>query len=64
MTDPAPAPLFLDQTEVRRAEKIFFRDRAPPALLPVSHGLDDRPPPPPRAIPYLKDWITTDLDFT
>ena len=43
----SPAPLFLDQTEVRRAEKFFFRDRAPLALLPVSHGLDDRPPPPP-----------------
>ena len=50
-SSPPPAPLFLDQTEVRRAEKIFFRDRAPPALLPVSHGLDDRQPPPPLPSP-------------
>ena len=34
-------PLFLDQTEARRAEKSFFGDRAPL----VSLGLDDRPPP-------------------
>ena len=36
-----PPPLFLVQTEARRAEKIFFGDR-PPAL---SNGPDDRPPP-------------------
>ena len=39
---PAP-PLFLDQTEARRAEKNFGGDRSSP-------GLDDRqphPPPPP-----------------
>ena len=41
-------PLFLDQTEARRAEKSFFGDRAPL----VSLGLDDRPPP-----LYLKVWI-------
>ena len=35
-----PFPLFLDQTEVRRAENKFW-DRPP-----LSHGLDDRPPPP------------------
>ena len=40
------APLFLDQTEARRAEKYFFRD-FPPSLF---QALDDRPPPP----PYLK----------
>ena len=40
-------PLFLDQTEARRAEKSFFGDRAPL----VSLGLDDRPP------LYLKVWI-------
>ena len=33
--------LFLDQTEARRSEKNFFRDRLPPLL---SKGLDDRPP--------------------
>ena len=38
-----PPPLFLDQTEARSAEKIFWGDRAP---LPLSKGLD-RPPPPP-----------------
>ena len=35
------APLFLDQTEARRAEKYFFRD-FPPSLF---QALDDRPPP-------------------
>ena len=39
-------PLFLDQTETRRAEKIFFGDRPPP-----SKGLDLDPS------PYLKVWI-------
>ena len=37
------SPLFLDQTEARRAEKKFLRDR-PPYL---SKGLDDRYPTPP-----------------
>ena len=41
-------PLFLDQTETRRAEKNFFGDRPP-----LSKGLDDLTPPP----PYLKVWI-------
>ena len=47
----AGSPLFLDQTEGRRAEKIFFCDRPPlisgsgwPPLHPLSRGLDDRPP--------------------
>ena len=40
-------PLFLDQTETRRAEKNFFGER--PRL---SKGLDDLDPP-----PYLKVWI-------
>ena len=35
-------PLFLDQTEARRAEKIFLRPEPPP----LSQGRDDRPPPP------------------
>ena len=35
-----PDPLFLDQTELRRAEKKFFWRPAPP----LSQGLDDRPP--------------------
>ena len=42
-------PLFLDQTETRRAEKIFLGDRPP-----LSKGLDDLDPPPP---PYLQVWI-------
>ena len=44
----ACAPLILDQTEARWAEKIFFET----ALPRLSQGLDDRPPP-----PYLKVWI-------
>ena len=38
------APLFLDQNEARRAEKIFFLRPPPP---PSSQGLDDRQSPPP-----------------
>ena len=34
--------LFLDQTEARRAEILFFFKTGPP----LSQGLDDRPPPP------------------
>ena len=34
-------PLFLDQTEARRANKKFFEDQAPV----LSQGLDDCPPP-------------------
>ena len=45
---PAPPILVLDQTEARRAEKIFLGDRPP---TPFSKGLDDRPH------PYLKVWI-------
>ena len=36
-------PLYLDQTEARKAEKYFF-GRPPPLL---SQGLDDHPPTPP-----------------
>ena len=43
----AGPPLFLDQNEARRAEKIFFE--ACPH--PLSQGLDD------RASPYVKVWI-------
>ena len=39
-------PLFLDQTEARRAEKNFFETEAP--LL--SQCLDAQPPPPPPFI--------------
>ena len=48
----AGPPLFLDQNEARRAEKIFFEA----CSHPLSQGLDDRstPPPPP---PYVKVWI-------
>ena len=42
---PPPNPLFLDQTEVRRAEK----NRST-----LSQGLDDLPPTP---LPFLKVWI-------
>ena len=45
-----PPPLFLDQAEARRVEKIFWGDR-PPSL---SEGLDDPQPPPP---PDPKVWI-------
>ena len=47
--DPA-VPLFLYQTEARRAEKIFFGDQPHPP--PRSQGLDDRLPP-----VILKIWI-------
>ena len=38
----AVAPLFLDETEARRAENIFFKP--PPSPPPLSQGLDDRAP--------------------
>ena len=38
------APLFVDQTEARRAEK-KFRSHPPPPPPPFSQGLDDRLPP-------------------
>ena len=43
-----PLPLFLDQTEVRRAEKNFLE-----TVPPLFKGLDDLPPSP----RYLKVWI-------
>ena len=43
-------PLFLDQTEARRAEKISLGACLPPA--PLSKGLDD-----PLPSSYLKVWI-------
>ena len=46
--EPAPAPLFLDQTG-SEGPKNFLRPAAPH---PQSRGLDDRPPP-----PYVKFWI-------
>ena len=54
-------PLFLVQTEGRRAEKIFFCDRPPPP--PLSQGLDDRPSTPYLGVwmtapPYLRVWMT------
>ena len=39
-------PLFLDQTEARRAETIFFRRPASP----LSKGLNNRTPPPARPV--------------
>ena len=44
------ASIFLNQTEARRAEKIFFE-----IGLPLSQDLDDRLPPPPPV--YLKVCI-------
>ena len=41
-----PASLYLDQTEARSAEKMFFF-RPPP--LSQGEGLDDTPPPPPKS---------------
>ena len=53
-------PLFLRQTEARRAEKKFFWDRAPP----FCQGLDDQTPllsgsgwPDPPFPPYIKVWF-------
>ena len=37
--EPTPPPLFLDQAEARREEKIFFE------TTPPREGLDDRSPP-------------------
>ena len=44
-----PPPLFLNQTEARRAEKKIFFETGPP----LSQGLDDRPLPlaPPARTP-------------
>ena len=44
VADPGqgPPPLCLDQTDARRAEKIFWETCHPPP--PLSQGLDDRPP--------------------
>ena len=46
----SPSPLFLDQTEARRAEKKLFTTGLPPYLRVWMTAL---PPPP----PYLKVWI-------
>ena len=48
---PSP-PLFLYQTDVRRAEKNLFLKPLPPPP-PLSQGIDDRAP----LLPYLKVWI-------
>ena len=37
--EPGPSPLFLEQTEPQRTEKVLFGDPPPP----LSKGLDDRP---------------------
>ena len=63
--EPAPLPpLFLDQTEARRAEKNFYLDRASPL------SLDDRPPlseclyPPCLCtVPYLTEKEPTSYTF-
>lgn len=43
---PPPPPLFLYQTDVRRAEKNLFLKPLPPPP-PLSQGIDDRAPLPP-----------------
>ena len=47
-------PLFLDQTEARRAENFFGDPRPPP---PLSQDLDDRPPP----LPPLSEGLDPPL---
>ena len=47
----SPLPLFLYQTEARRAEKKNFKSGPP-----ISQGLDDRVPPPPSP-PYRNVWV-------
>ena len=41
----ATPPLFLNQTEARRAKKLFWETR-PPLPPPLCKGLDDQAPPP------------------
>ena len=41
---PGPSPLFLDQTEAQRTEKLFFGEPPPPLTPRLSKGLDDRTP--------------------
>ena len=48
-----PTILFLDQTEARRAEIIFFVVRASPP--PLSKGLHDPPPPSQGLYPALNE---------
>ena len=53
-----PPPLFLDQTEARRAEKIFGETTLPP----LSKGLDDRAPPLSQGLdPALKCIVINDV---
>ena len=47
---PSPPPLFLDQTEARRAENIFGGDRAPP----LSQCLDS-------ALVMVSEWCLDGL---
>ena len=50
----APPPLFLDQTEPQRAEKMFFWKPSRVPLISWSGSPNPPPPPPP---PHLKVWI-------
>ena len=55
---PVP-PVFLDQTDARRAEENFFLNRLPPRPPPRSlcHGLDDRALALSKGLdPPLKSW--------
>ena len=51
------SPLFLDQTEARRAEKIYC-DRPPPPLISGS-GWSPPPPPPPPPLIWRSESATT-----
>ena len=55
---PATPPPFLDQTEARRAEKIFLVT-SPPQL---SHDINYPPPPPPN--PLLSEGLDLPLRQT
>ena len=53
---PGP-PVFLDQTDARRAEEKFFLNRLPPPPLSLCYGLDDRAPALFEGLdPPLKSW--------
>ena len=58
VADPGGSPLFLDQTEARRAEERFFGDRPPPRPHPpsFSQGMDP-------ALHYIKLSVSAFFKF-
>ena len=56
----SPSPIFLDQTEARRAEKIIFRRPGPPTYLGV--WMTAPPPPPSRPLISRSGSGTVDLN--